>query len=159
MARLDGKQKSPLPLIIGVAALLLIGAGAYVLLANRGADGILVQNGNVKVVDTQPGGLLEKSPETLPTEGVATSGKQPSNVSASSTTMPAGTTMESANSASSTQETNTASASTSHPGTASAQEGSTNENSALASPTTLPNTAETPAGSETQTPTSAPTTP
>ena len=58
MARLDGKKKSPLPVIIGLAALLLLGVGGYYLMQNRGADSVSVTPGDVTVSDTRPGNMV-----------------------------------------------------------------------------------------------------
>lgn len=143
MARLDGKQKSPLPLIIGVAALLLFGAGGYVLLANRGADGIAVQNGSVKIVDTKPGGLLEKSPNDSSADAQTSSVTDSSSAEANSTPVATGTTAENSSTTAPAQDQNTAMDSTSRPEAGTSQERTADGNTAMKSATAAPATVET----------------
>lgn len=58
MARLDGKKKSALPLVLGIAVLAALGAGGYYLYdQNRGVDTIAVAPGEVEAMNTKPGGL------------------------------------------------------------------------------------------------------
>jgi hypothetical protein len=57
MARLYGERKSPLPVLIGVALLALVGIGGYYMYQNRGADVMRVAPGEVTVVDNTPGNM------------------------------------------------------------------------------------------------------
>ena len=58
MARLDGKKKSALPLVLGIAVLAALGAGGYYFYdQNRGVDTVAVAPGEVKAMNTKPGGL------------------------------------------------------------------------------------------------------